>query len=307
MRLSYLFSWLALGVGSSYASSIATSAGYFYTGLPFAGGLVPASDFYRTTNSSASAPAASGVVSSTSPLFPKSVLNLGGTASATAGLVQEFDPYLKISGSVGGSLVPGGFVSMSASVSDTLTLAGGPANGTLQFLYTLNGSAISSEGFGALTRVSGDGINISLNGTDPIPFGPPGETSVVISDASSFSVPFVNGSGSYTLTLKGMVACVGSNGNCESILNLGDTLNIVGLKVLNSSGSVVSNVAVTSQSGLNYLALPGTIDSSTAVPEPRLWPLAIVAAILALGAKRRDWLRATAQGIARAAGWAAAT
>jgi len=107
----------------------------------------------------------------------------------------------------------------------------------------------------------------------------------VISDSSSFGVPYTNGSGSYTLTLKGM-ASSSNTGFCSSNLDLGHTLNIVGLQILDSSGNAVSGATVMSQSGLNYLALPGTIDAQTAVPEPKTLPIALLAAVATWWARR---------------------
>jgi len=108
---------------------------------------------------------------------------------------------------------------------------------------------------------------------------------IVISDSSSFGVPYTNGSGSYTLTLKGM-ASSSNTGFCSSNLDLGHTLNIVGLQILDSSGNAVSGATVMSQSGLNYLALPGTIDAQTAVPEPKTLPIALLAAVATWWARR---------------------
>jgi hypothetical protein len=195
---------------------------------------------------------------------------------------------LKISGYFsGGQTSTGGFATMSASVSDTLTISGGPANGTLVFSYLLTGSAFSTEGFGALARTKGDGIIVRLNGIDPIPLPNMAlQTSMTISDASSFGVPYTNGSGSYTLALQGMASC-SNTGFCNSNLDLGHTLNIVGLQILDGSGNAVSGATVTSQSGLNYLALPGTIDAQTAVPEPSAMPIALLAAVAGWWARRR--------------------
>ncbi len=255
-----------LFVGSAFASSVETSVGYYYTGTPFADGIVPIGDFFATTNSYSSAPAASGVVGSSLPV--NTIGGLGVSANAIAGLTTAYDPYLKINGQIAGNPTPGGWVTMSATVSDTLTVAGGPANGTLEFTYTLIGSVSSTQGVGAAQQLEGQGAIVRVNGGNPVPLpNMPNQMFTPISEEGVFSVPYVNGIGVYSLTLEGMASCVAPQQNdpfCDSNIDLGDTLNITGLQVLNSLGNPVSNIDVTSQSGLNYLALPGSVDA----PEP---------------------------------------